>query len=246
MMISLKKTFAAAGLLAALAGGLAGCAAIGPTDDPFTRSLTWQRYVGGDDLARACVAGQPARYRLVYNAIEEDQRRTYDLSALPEGGAILDVRVIGRPNLNDARNPISLRDPLAPWRGQQAMYRLSEAEFGQVRQAIAATGFEAPAPEGLFLRGDSFYWAASACRDGQFHFHAWGSPSAEFDRMAQPLLKALGPFDKTGVPVIQPYAVALPPYSSYFSSNSPDGQPPVPHRFQVHGNGLRYSQGTIN
>lgn len=244
----LKKSFSALSVLA-LAGGamlLAGCAAVGPTDDPFLRSLTWQRYVGGDDLDRACQPGQPERYRLVYNAIEDEQRRTYDLSAMPDGGAMLEVQAIGRPNLNDPKNPISVRDPLAPWRGLRAMYRLNAAEYAKLKSAIVATGFEAPAPEGLFLRGDSFYWTASACRNGGFHFHAWSWPSAEFDRMAVPLLEALQPFDQTGVEPLHPYEVALPPYSSYLNATDPDAIRSIPHRFQVHGNGLRYSQGTIN
>lgn len=243
--MQLKKSFPAVSVLAAVLL-LAGCAAVGPTDDPFMRSLTWERYVGGDDIDRACQAGQPERYRLVYNAIEEEQRRTYDLSAMVDGGAMLEAQVIGRPALNDPKNPISVRDPLAPWRGQRAMYRLNATEYAALKQAIGATGFETPAPEGLFLRGDGFYWTASACRDGRFHFHAWASPSAEFDRMAVPLLEALQPYDKTGVEVRRPYEVPLPPYSVYLNAYDRDGIRSVPHRFQVHGNGLRYSQGTIN
>lgn len=242
----LKKSFPAFSAVAGAFFLLAGCAAVGPTDDPFLRSLTWQRYVGGDDIARACQAGQSERYRLVYNAVEDEQRRTYDLSALADGGAMLEMQAIGRPNLNDPHNPISIRDPLAPWRGQRAMYRLDAAEYARLKQAIGATGFEAPAPQGLFLRGDSFYWTASACRDGNFHFHAWAWPSAEFDRMAVPLLEALQPFDKTGVAARQPQEVPLPPYSSYLNTTDPSGSRSIPHRYQVHGNGLRYSQGTIN
>lgn len=242
----LKKSFSAFSALAGTALLLAACAAVGPTDDPFLRSLTWQRYVGGNDIDRACQAGQPERYRLVYNALEEEQRRTYDLSAMPDGGAMLEVQAIGRPNLNDRTNPISIRDPLAPWRGQRAMYRLNAGEYASLKQAIGATGFDAPAPEGLFLRGDSFYWTASACRNGGFHFHAWAWPSPEFDRMAVPLLEALQPFDKTGVAARRPYEVPLPPYSSYLNVTDPDGSRVIPHRYQVHGNGLRYSQGTIN
>lgn len=242
----LKKQFLSVALLAAAGGFLTACAARGPANDPFTRSLTWQRYVGGDDLSRACAPGQPARYRLVYNAIEDEQQRTYDINALPEGGAMLDARVIGRPALNDPRNPISVRDPLAPWRGQNALYRLSQAEFAKLQSALTAAGFEKPAPKGLFLRGDSFFWTASACRDGVFHFHAWGWPSPEFDRMAEPLLDAILPYDKTGVPAQRPYEVPLPPYSSYFNVTDPDAIPKAPQRFQVGENGLRYSQGTID
>lgn len=239
-----KKAFALHALI--VPGLVAGCASVGPTDNPFVRELAWQRYVGGDDIDRTCRDQSQVAYRLVYNGVEDAQRRTYDLTGQPDGGAMLEVRVLGPAALNDPQNPISVRDPLAPWRGQQALYRLSAAEFRGLLAAVSATGFDAPAPQGLFLRGDGFYWAASACRDGKFHFHAWSAPSAEFDRMARPLLAALAPYDKTGVAVQEPREVPFPPYSNYFNTIRPDGQPRIPHRFQVSGNGLAYTQRTIN
>jgi hypothetical protein len=223
-----------------LGAALTACASHGPTDDPFRRALTWDRYVGGDDLARACTAGEPAKYRLVYNARQDDQQRSYDLTALPDGGAMMEARVLGRGYLNN----ILLSDPLKPWSGEQALYRMNPAEFASFKAAVTATGFEAPARAGEFLRGDTFYWAASACRDGQFHFNAWAWPSPEFDRMAVPLLRALAPFDKTAEKPIEPYEVALPPYGTMLSQggNQPKA---VPHRFIVGENGLRYSQGIL-
>src|SRR3546814_3427425 len=95
MTDSLKKVVLAAALTAA--GLLAGCAAVGPTNDPFLRGLTWERYIGGDDLARACAVGQPERFRLVYNAVEKVQRRTYDFTGEAGGGALVGARVIGQP-----------------------------------------------------------------------------------------------------------------------------------------------------
>ncbi|HEX6957869.1 MAG TPA: hypothetical protein VF194_07785 [Ferrovibrio sp.] len=246
MAISFNKRFIWRIMVLGVAALGAGCAAIGPTDNPFLRSLTWDRYVGGDDIARACAPGQPAVYRLVYNAVEREQQRTYDIHELPEGGAMLEARVVGPANLNDSRNPISLQDPLAPWRGQSAMYRLSDADFAKIKSALTEAGFEQAAPKGLFLRGDSFFWTASACRNGEFHFHAWGSPSPEFDRMAVPLLEAVLPYDKTGVPARRPYEVALPPYSIYLMNDPATGRRYIPRRFQVGDNGLQYSQGTIN
>lgn len=225
----------------ALAAGLAGCASQGPTDNPLRRALTWDRYVGGDDLARACAPGQPAKYRLVYNARQNDQQRSYDVTALPDGGAMMEARVLGRGLLNN----ILISDPLKPWNGEQALYRLTPAEFGELKQAVTATGFEAPAPKGSFLRGDTFYWAASACREGQFHFNAWAWPSPDFDRMAVPLLRAVGPFDKTAEKPIEPYEVPLPPYGTMLSQGTEKGVNSVPHRYIVGENGLTYSQGIL-
>lgn len=243
MIKSFNKVLAAAVIAAA---GLAACASQGPTDNPVRRALTWDRYVGGDDLARACApsgqnGGQPAKYRLVYNARQDDQQRSYDITALPDGGAMMEARVLGRGLLNN----ILISDPLRPWNGEQALYRLNPTEFAQLKQAITATGFEAPAPKGSFLRGDTFYWAASACREGNFHFNAWAWPSPEFDHMAVPLLRAVAPFDKTVEKPIEPYEVPLPPYGTMLSAGTEKGIKPVPHRYIVSDNGLRYSQGIL-
>lgn len=241
----LTKTFSGA-LLVGVVALAAGCASIGQTDNPFIRNFSWDRYVGGDDIARACAPGQPDRYRLVYNAIEDQQRRNYDLSVLPEGGAMLEAQVIGPAVLNDPRRGISVADPMRPWRGESALYRLTADELSRVVTALQAAGFEQPAPEGLELRGDSFFWTASACRNGRFHFHAWSWPSPEFDRMAVSMLETMLAFDRTGVEAQRPYAVPLPPYSSYFVIRDPDAPPKAPSRFIVARNGLRYTQGTIN
>lgn len=237
MIKSFNKVFAAG---IALAAGLTACASQGPTDNPLRRALTWDRYVGGDDIFRACAPGQPAKYRLVYNARQNDQQRSYDITAQPDGGAMMEARVLGQGLLNN----ILISDPLKPWNGEQALYRLSPSEFTQLKAAITATGFEAPAPKGLALRGDTFYWTASACREGKFHFHAWAWPSPEFDRMAVPLLRAVAPFDKTVEKPIEPYEVALPPYSTMLSAGS-ERTRSVPHRYMVGEHGLAYSQGIL-
>jgi hypothetical protein len=245
MIRDLKKVFLTTVLAAT--GLLGGCAAIGPTDDPFLRGLTWERYIGGDDLDRACAAGQPERFRLVYNAVEKEQRRTYDITGQADGGALVETRVIGRPVLNDPRNPITLRDPLGPWRGQTSLHRISAAELDGVVAALDTSGFDGPAPDGLFLRADGLFWTASACRNGQFHFYAWSGEEAGFKPVGERLLAAILPYDDTGVPAIHPYDVPLPPYGSYFAAAGRDVQPQyTPERYQVGKNGLRYSQGTIN
>ena len=245
MARGLKKVFLTAALVTA--GLLGGCAAVGPTNDPFLRGLTWERYIGGDDLDRACVAGQPERFRLVYNAVEKEQRRTYDITGEAGGGAMVEARVIGPPVLNDPRNPITLRDPLAPWRGQTAQQQISAAQLDGLVAALDVSGFEEPAPDGLFLRADGFFITASACRNGRFHFYAWSGEAADFKPVADRLLGAVLRFDGTGIAPIQPHEVALPPYGSYFAAAGRDVQPQyTPERYQVGKNGLRYSQGTIN
>ena len=64
--------------------------------------------------------------------------------------------------------------------------------------------------------------------------------------MAEPLLDVMLGFDKTGVAAQRPYAVALPPYSTYFNVTDPEVIQRAPRRYITGKNGLVYSQGTIN
>src|SRR3546814_17084288 len=45
-------------------------------------------------LFRSCAVGQPERFRLVYNAVEKVQRRTYDFTGEAGGGALVEAQVI--------------------------------------------------------------------------------------------------------------------------------------------------------
>lgn len=230
-MAALKIRFLGLAIFSVL---IASCTNVGPTDDPVVRRYSWNHYVGGDDLARACLPGAPETLRLVYNGIYDEQRRTYDFTAQPDGGAMLDARAIGPGDLRQ----VAFNDALKPWSGQQALYKLDAAEYAGVKGSLAQAGFEGPAPQGLELRGDSFYWTASACRDGQFHFHAWAAPSPAFDRLT--FIEALAPFDRTGVAVNPPRPLALPPYGLLFATARQKPKE-IPHRFIVGPNGLLYS-----
>lgn len=218
-------------LLFLASAALAACTNVGPTDDPIRRHFTWERYVGGQDLAQACMRGQPERFRLVYNAIYDEQRRSYDLTGMEDGGAMLEARAIGPGNL--VTMPLS--DPLQPWRGETSLFRLTAADFAGLKAVLEQAGFRRPAPEGLFLRGDDFYWAASSCEGGEFHFYAWSNEQPGFSDL--PLLAALGRFDRTGVEPNPPRQVPLAPYSLLFNTTQPHGRP-IPHRLRVGKNGL--------
>lgn len=217
--------------LALAAGLLAGCAQVGPTDDPVQRHFTWHRYVGGEDIASACAPGRPDRYRLVYNAIYSEQRRAYDIAVTDDGGALQETRVMTPGNLLD----VPLTDPLRPWRGETSLARMSSAEFADLRAILAKAGLAAGPKDGMFLRGDDFYWAASACVDGKFHFQAWTHDEPGF--AALPLMQAVARFDRTGVPVNPVREVALPPYSSLLVNTREDPEA-IPHRYRVGKTGL--------
>ena len=157
-------------------GSLAGCANA-PLDNPIGRSLGWFNYLDAADIRSVCNQRIGERYRLIYNAIWGEQVRAYDIAAPPrDAAAALSARVFFPENLND----INLRDPLSPYRGQARTVALSAADMAAFRDALQASAFDAPAPRGLILPSDGFYWIVAACRDGVFHYNAYAYPSEPF------------------------------------------------------------------
>ena len=63
----------------------------GDEDNPIRRSFSWFSYLNADDLRSACTRGAPERYRIVYNAVWQEQVRTYDFIIHGNGG---DVKII--------------------------------------------------------------------------------------------------------------------------------------------------------
>ena len=179
-----------------------------------------------------CVTRAPARLRLVYNAVYTEQVRTYDVLAdAGDTSATVTARAFGSASLVG----LELDDPLAPWRGTVASARIDQASLKALRLSLDDSGFFGPAPEGLLLRSDSFYWAVSACLDGAFHFNAFAAPSAEFSRLR--FLDNLLPHDLTGVPFNPPRRLDLAPFNpNYYELIGTRG---VLFEVQVGANGLR-------
>jgi hypothetical protein len=156
--------------------GLTGCANAS-LDNPIGRSLGWFNYLNGSDIRNACAERSGERYRLIYNAVWGEQVRAYDIAATPADiAATLSVRVFFPEILND----IDLRDPLNAYRGRNGVVPLSPADMAAFREALRASGFDAPTPRGLVLPSDGFYWVVAACRDGVFHYNAYAYPSERF------------------------------------------------------------------
>ncbi len=188
----------------ALALVLAGCAARGPVDDVIGRRLTWFSYVGAEDIAARCRPGNLPEYRLVYNARWDEQVRSYDIA-----GGVLQARVFsGR-----LTTQIGLDDPFRSVIGRRADRPMSAGDLAALDQALADSGFEQPAPAGLRLRADAFFWTAAACRDGTFTFNAWQSPDPGFAGIR--FDRVLFALDDTGEPVNPARPVLL----------RPEGQP---------------------
>ncbi len=192
-----RSVIAILATLAALA--LPACAyRAGYEDNPITRSFGWFSYINADDLRSACAPGAPDRYRLIYNAVWQEQVRTYDITAAG-GGAELKAQVRGE---TDFARPIPLDDLLAPWRPVTVRKRLAAGELRRLRAALHQSGFYVPAPDGTRVASWGFFWVAAACEGGRFYFNAWSYPSPRYDRVR--LAGLLGGFDATGIPFNAP------------------------------------------
>lgn len=181
-----------------LAGAaLVACTVQDPvTTDPLTRNLQWFSYVGGDDLRETCRAGAPARYRFVYNAVWEEQVRTYELERLAPGqGALLTVRVIrGAPRLLQAYVVDS-----AAVGSSVTRTVVPEADYVDLIRAVEADGFGRQVRDGTRLESYDFYWLVNACAAGAWHLHAWRREDPGFADLA--FAKALLRLDRSGIPV---------------------------------------------
>jgi len=166
----------------------------GYEDNPVSRSFAWFSYLNSDDLRKTCRPGAPNRYRLVYNAVWQEQVRTYDITADPGGGGVFKAQVRGE---TDFARPIPLDDLLAPWRPRTVRKRIGRADLARVRAALRQSGFYAPVPQGTRVRSWGFFWVAAACEDGRFQFNAWSYPSKRFDQVE--LSGVLGALDGTGL-----------------------------------------------
>lgn len=219
----------AAAALGALLLLLGGCAYSGRIDQPWTQKATWFSYLNGDDIRSRCAAGGGEEYRLVLNASYNEQLRSYEVRALPDGGALLTSRVQNGSGIPVSR--IRLDDPFAGLRWNKAEARLSPSEFERLRAALANDGLGAPSPSGLRLHSDEFYWVASGCRDGTALFRAWTYDNPDYDGLAfpQPLLA----HDTTGLPVNPPH-----PPNRRVRHRTPDNDAPLYFHLQVGQNGL--------
>lgn len=186
---------------------LGGCAYHGSArtdiDNPAVRKVAWFSYLDGNDIRQGCAAGAPDRFRLVYNGQYEKQIRSYEITqASPSpGGAYFIARAMGQTNLAEVR----LDDLLAPWHWQRSETQLSAAEFNQFRDLLTQSGWGKGAPQGKMLHSRDFYWVASGCRGGQFHFDAWVDAQGDFGEIKfRDFLLAR---DKTGVAFRKPVKV---------------------------------------
>ncbi len=187
--------------LLGIALALAACADTSRVNNPVVGRLSYFQYLAGQDIKSACTADAPARYRFVYNAVFDEQVRSYDLFQTTDG-AKLAVNV-GNSEIRVFEFPLAW--PIRPEAvRRQAEATLDRADYLALIRQVEADGFGAPAQEGLRLQSYDFYWAVSACAGGKFHFNAWVNRTPGFAALRFPQL--LYSHDTTTIPPAKPFA----------------------------------------
>ncbi|MBC8792201.1 MAG: hypothetical protein C6Y20_11390 [Tagaea sp. CACIAM 22H2] len=203
--------------LLGIALALAACADTSRVHTPVVGGLSYFNYLAGNDIKAACTADAPARYRFVYNAVFDEQVRSYDLQQTADG-AKLSVNV-GNSEIRVFEFPLSW--PIRPEAvKRQAEATLSRADYLALIRQVEADGFGAAAPEGMRLQSYDFYWAVSACAGGKFHFNAWVNQTPGFAALRFPQL--LYSHDTTSIPPAKPFANT---YGAYISRRTGDNGP---------------------
>lgn len=196
-------------------------------DDALSQRFTWFSYLNGDDIRAACHPGARDRFRFVYNGVYIQQARTYDFAPQADGSDyLLRVRVLGPSDLSNVGIDPStiIADPLellAPFAGHKASLVLGGRDIDALVATLPASGLFQPAPRGLYLRSEDFFWVAVACIGGRMAFNVWKWPSTRFDALTFPPL--LLSWDETGIPVNPPRN--LTPFDIY-GQTDPQGRFP--------------------
>ncbi len=95
-----------------------------------------------------------------------------------------------------------MQDLLGPWRGVSSEILVTDKVLKDIKNSLISSAALQPAPHGLRLYSDKFYWTVAACVDGDFYFNAYLWPSKRWDDMVfDDLLLSL---DNTGVKVEEP------------------------------------------
>ena len=179
---------------------LAGCTYRGAIDQSATLKFTWFSYLNGDDIREVCAAGAPDSFRLVYNGSYNEQLRAYEVVGDGAAGGNYTARVMRGGGLRLSQ--FSLRDPQAVAGWTVSRTQLAPDRMAALTTALADSGAFAPAPKGLRMASEQFYWISAACRGGRFYFNAWLYPSERFAHLTFPAV-LLG-YDQTGLAVNAP------------------------------------------
>ena len=142
--------------------------------------MNWFSYVGGDDIRAACQPGSRNRVRLIYNALWEEQVRTYEIFLQPDGTAGLTVGVLADQGFVTQLLLSSPSDITGPWRMRKSERLLDAAETRELMGLFKASAAFGPPRDGLRLPDNDFWWTVASCRDGVWGFQAYHYPTDGF------------------------------------------------------------------
>lgn len=171
-------------------------------EQPIVRSFHWFDYVAGNDIRANCGEDGRNRLRLVYNAIYDEQVRTYEIFLQPDGMAGMTVGVLA-----DQGNASNLAlfdgsDVLNPWRMRRGQRILSVAETRDLLGLLEASAAFGPPRDGLRLPDVDFWWTVASCRNGVWGFQAYHYPTDGFANVK--FAARLFSWDPVPVPVNSP------------------------------------------
>jgi hypothetical protein len=149
-------------------------------DPPIVRSFHWFNYVGGDDIRANCGRDGRNRLRLVYNAIYDEQVRTYEIFLQPDGTAGLTVGVLADQGTVSNLLVAEGGDVFDPWRMKRAERILNPAETRELLGLLQESAAFGPPRDGLRLPDVDFWWTVASCRNGVWGFQAYHYPTDGF------------------------------------------------------------------
>jgi hypothetical protein len=174
-------------------------------DQPVVRSLNWFGYVAADDVRAACQPGGRNRLRLVYNALWEEQVRTYEIFLQPDGTAGLNIGVLVDQGVSTNVSNItigSLSDLTGPWRMRKGQRLLDPAQTADLMASLQASAAFGPPRDGLRLPDNDFWWTVASCRNGAWGFQAYHYPTDRFANVR--FAEKLFALDNVGIAVNRP------------------------------------------
>ncbi|MDY0883740.1 hypothetical protein ACFPL7_15280 [Dongia soli] len=206
-------------------------------NNPIVRKFSWFSYLDGNDIRESCAAGSADRIRLVYNGQYDAQLRSYDIFVDKHGGAVMNVRA-----MNNTGNLVnwSTNNIFGPWTWTQSQVTLTSAEVAEFRALLRQSGYGGPAPQGLKLHSQDFYWIAAGCEGGVFHYYAWNNRPQSMARQGFAGIKFqdfLLKRDKTGV-TFRPPHVTSPAERASFRRTGGGRAPTGAFELTVRENGL--------
>lgn len=176
----MKKLLAVFALVTAVAPMAAAQRLESAIEQPVARSLNWFAYVAAEDIRASCQPGARSRIRLIYNALWDEQVRTYEVFLQPDGTAGMTTRVLADQGVATSILIGEASDATSPWRTRKAERVLNAAETRELLGLLETSSAFGPPRDGLRLPENDFWWTVASCRNGVWGFQAYHHPSDGF------------------------------------------------------------------